>query len=108
MANEVQMNEELEPVSNAMNVDKSVVEELAEAKKEIANQYYSLKQYKKALTGYNEVIEMCSDEPRYYGNRAACYMMLGLYRNALVDAKKCIELDPLFLKVLIYMFNEIL
>ncbi|KAI4490062.1 PREDICTED: dnaJ homolog subfamily C member 7 [Polistes canadensis] len=101
MANEVQMNEELEPVSNAMNVDKSVVEELAEAKKEIANQYYSLKQYKKALTGYNEVIEMCSDEPRYYGNRAACYMMLGLYRNALVDAKKCIELDPLFLKAYI-------
>lgn len=45
------------------------------------------------------ILEMCSDEPRYYGNRAACYMMLGLYRNALIDAKKCIELDPMFLKV---------
>lgn len=29
---------------------------LAESKKETANQYYSLKQYKKALVGYNEVI----------------------------------------------------
>jgi len=29
---------------------------LAESKKEIANQHYSQKQYKKALVGYNEVI----------------------------------------------------
>lgn len=29
---------------------------LAESKKEVANQYYSQKQYKKALIGYNEVI----------------------------------------------------
>lgn len=33
---------------------------LAESKKEAANQYYSQKQYKKALTGYNEVIGECS------------------------------------------------
>lgn len=53
------------------------------------------------------ILEMCSDEPRYYGNRAACYMMLGLYRNALVDAKKCIELDPMFLKVHIFVLYKI-
>lgn len=29
---------------------------LAESKKEVANQYYSQKQYKKALIGYNEAI----------------------------------------------------
>ncbi|KAK2575108.1 hypothetical protein KPH14_008833 [Odynerus spinipes] len=101
MANEVQMTEEFEPTERTMDVEKTIIEDMAEEKKEIANQYYSLKQYKKALNGYNEVIAMCSNVPRYYGNRAACYMMLGLYRNALADAKKCIELDPMFLKAYI-------
>lgn len=42
---------------------------------------------------------MCPNVSRYYGNRAACYMMLGQYRDALTDAKKCIELEPTFSKV---------
>ncbi|XP_012227173.1 dnaJ homolog subfamily C member 7 isoform X1 [Linepithema humile] len=69
------------------------IQKSAESKKETANQYYSQKQYKKALTGYSEAIALCPDTSRYYGNRAACYMMLGQYRDALTDAKKCIELD---------------
>ncbi|XP_058788832.1 dnaJ homolog subfamily C member 7 [Phymastichus coffea] len=73
-------------------------EQLAELKKEEANQLYAGKQYKQALVGYNEVIELCPDIARYYSNRCACYMMLSQYRDALKDAKKCIELDPQFLK----------
>lgn len=42
---------------------------------------------------------MCPNILRYYSNRAACYMMLGQYRDALTDAKKCIELEPKFSKV---------
>lgn len=42
---------------------------------------------------------LCPNVSRYYGNRAACYMMLGQYRDALADAKKCIELEPKFSKV---------
>ncbi|XP_076237616.1 tetratricopeptide repeat protein 2 isoform X2 [Calliopsis andreniformis] len=38
--------------------------------------------------------KLCPDNCIYYGNRAACYMMLGNYRNALSDAKRAIELDP--------------
>jgi len=34
---------------------------VAELKKEAANQYYSQKQYKKALVGYNEVIGECAN-----------------------------------------------
>ena len=44
--------------------------------------------------------ELCPNVARYYGNRSACYMMMGLYRDALKDAQKCIELDPKFIKVI--------
>ncbi|XP_033219851.1 dnaJ homolog subfamily C member 7 [Belonocnema kinseyi] len=73
-------------------------EVLAELKKEEANKFYVTKDYKKALVGYSEAIELCPNVARYYGNRSACYMMLGLYRDALKDAQKCIELDPKFIK----------
>ncbi|KAJ8675890.1 hypothetical protein QAD02_011676 [Eretmocerus hayati] len=78
--------------------NKPAAEQLAELKKEEANQLYAAKQYKQALVGYNEVIELCPNVARYYSNRCACYMMLSQYRDALKDAKKCIELDPTFLK----------
>lgn len=38
----------------------SCVYRIAESKKELANQYYSLKQYKKALVVYNEVLSKYS------------------------------------------------
>ncbi|KYN11879.1 PREDICTED: dnaJ homolog subfamily C member 7 isoform X1 [Trachymyrmex cornetzi] len=79
--------------------------ELAESKKKVANQYYSQKQYKKALVGYNEVIVLCPDISHYYSNRAACYMMLGQYRDALADAKRCIELEPTFSKAYVRMIK---
>ncbi|KAL0102585.1 hypothetical protein PUN28_018113 [Cardiocondyla obscurior] len=89
-----------ETVADATEESEST-KKLAETKKETANQYYSQKQYKKALVGYNEVIALCPNVSRYYSNRAACYMMLGQYRDALTDAKKCIELEPTFSKAYI-------
>ena len=47
---------------------------------------------------------LCPDISHYYSNRAACYMMLGQYRDALADAKKCIELEPTFSKVCLMIF----
>lgn len=73
-------------------------ENLAELKKETGNQLYKTKRYKDALAVYTEVIELCPESPAYYGNRAACYMMLGKYHEALADAKKCIAIDPTFIK----------
>lgn len=89
------------------NVEKTAenITELAESKKDVANQYYIQKQYKKALIGYNEIIAMCPNVLRYYSNRAACYMMLGQYRDALTDAKKCIELEPTYSKAYIRMIK---
>ncbi|CAK9817824.1 DnaJ homolog subfamily C member 7 [Anthophora plagiata] len=68
---------------------------MAEKRNEIAKKLHSEKKYKEALKEYSELIDLCPDSNAlYYGNRAACYMMLGTYHLALDDAKKCIELDP--------------
>ncbi|XP_043281990.1 dnaJ homolog subfamily C member 7 isoform X2 [Venturia canescens] len=69
-------------------------EQLAESMKDEANKLYAAEQYQSALEGYTKVIELCPNTAKYYGNRAACYMMLYQYRNAFIDAKKCVELDP--------------
>ncbi|XP_001602403.1 dnaJ homolog subfamily C member 7 isoform X1 [Nasonia vitripennis] len=97
MADET-INVDPEPASGPSEPKIPKPEILAELKKEEANQLYSAKQYKQALLGYNEVIELCPDVARYYSNRCACYMMLSQYRDALKDAKKCLELDPGFVK----------
>ncbi|XP_050309250.1 dnaJ homolog subfamily C member 7 [Anthonomus grandis grandis] len=73
-------------------------DEMAELKKENGNQLFKVKQYRSALPFYTEAINLCPDTPAYYGNRAACYMMLNKYREALDDARKSVQLDPKFLK----------
>lgn len=34
---------------------------------------------------------LCPETPSYYGNRAACYMMLGQHSRALEDAKTSVQ-----------------
>lgn len=73
----------------------------AEKHKEDGNIQYKLKQYSKALKCYSEAINICPNVAAYYGNRAACYMMLNMYTYALDDAKLSVSLDPKFSKGLI-------
>lgn len=47
---------------------------------------------------YDEAINLCPENAAYYGNRSACYMMLGMYKKALEDAQKAVSLDPTFTK----------
>lgn len=47
---------------------------------------------------YTDAISLCPDSAAYYGNRAACYMMLLNYNSALSDARHAIRLDPSFEK----------
>ena len=66
--------------------------------KEEGNAHYKNKEYRKALLLYSRAIELCPDCAVYYGNRAACRMMMGLYTDALQDARESIRLDPTFVK----------
>ncbi|CAH1183620.1 unnamed protein product [Phaedon cochleariae] len=80
-------------------------EEIAELKKENGNQLYKIKQYRSALPLYNEAINLCPDTAAYYGNRAACYMMLNRYEEALEDVRKSVQLDPNFVRGYIRMIK---
>lgn len=71
---------------------------LAEEKKESGNHLYKFKNYKGALTMYDEAVKLCPENPAYLGNRAAAYMMLGMYKKALEDAQKAVALDSTFTK----------
>lgn len=71
---------------------------LAEEKKAEGNAHYKLKDYRKALACYTRAIELCPESVAYYGNRAACRMMMGLYQDALEDARESTRLDTTFAK----------
>lgn len=73
-------------------------EVLAEEKKAEGNAYYKVKDYRKALACYTRAIELCPDSVAYYGNRAACRMMMGSYQDALEDARESTRLDSSFAK----------
>lgn len=76
---------------------------MAEAKKDEGNKLYKLKQYRQALPFYSEAIQLQPDVAAYYGNRSACYMMLGQFKEALEDARKAVSIDPKFVKGYIRM-----
>ena len=41
---------------------------------------------------------LCPGCPAFYGNRAACHMMLGQFVQALEDARTSVQLEPNFVK----------
>jgi len=71
---------------------------MADQKKEEGNQQYLAKNYREALQRYNEAISLCPGCPAFYGNRAACHMMLGQFVQALEDARTSVRLDTNFVK----------
>ncbi|XP_013775928.1 dnaJ homolog subfamily C member 7-like [Limulus polyphemus] len=71
---------------------------LAEIKKEEGNVFYKQKKYREAIELYNSAIELCPDSPVFYGNRAACLMMLGQYQKALSDIQQSLFLDEKYVK----------
>ncbi|XP_065213632.1 dnaJ homolog subfamily C member 7 [Planococcus citri] len=73
-------------------------EALADSLRKRGNEEYKAKEYTKALKFYSDAIDILPENASYYGNRAACYMMLGQYYKALEDARKSINLDTQFVK----------
>ncbi|XP_043644416.1 dnaJ homolog subfamily C member 7 isoform X1 [Drosophila teissieri] len=71
---------------------------IAEEKKKLGNDQYKAQNYQNALKFYTDAISLCPDSAAYYGNRAACYMMLLNFNSALTDARHAIRIDPGFEK----------
>lgn len=72
--------------------------EIAQQKKDEGNQYFKEDRFPEAVAAYSEAIKRNPKEHTSYSNRAATYLKLGAYNDALKDAEKCIELKPDFVK----------
>ncbi|XP_052898822.1 dnaJ homolog subfamily C member 7 isoform X3 [Anopheles moucheti] len=84
-------------------MEEVTIERLAEEKKNSGNDEYKSKRYEVALRLYSEAIHLSPETVAYYGNRSACYMMLGDYRSALNDVKTAISIDEKYEKGYIRM-----
>ncbi|KAJ3042548.1 hypothetical protein HDV00_007082 [Rhizophlyctis rosea] len=65
----------------------------AEELKGQGNKAIGAKNYPEAVKLYTQAIELDSENPLYYGNRAAAYSQTGEHQKAVDDALKSVELD---------------
>lgn len=72
--------------------------EIAKQKKDEGNELFKSDKFPEAVAAYTEAIKRLPTEHTAYSNRAAAYLKLGAYNDALKDAEKCIELKPDFVK----------
>nr|XP_054751701.1 dnaJ homolog subfamily C member 7-like [Lytechinus pictus] len=82
------------PQENGMETN----QDLAEAKKNEGNTWYKKKEYHQAIKFYSEAINLYPSCASYYTNRAAAYMMLDKYAEALQDAQHATSLDDQLIK----------
>ncbi|XP_071941939.1 dnaJ homolog subfamily C member 7-like [Antedon mediterranea] len=95
---EMEENEEEPMEEEQEEEDERTPEEKAEDMKKEGNSFYVQKEYLKAIDLYTEAINLCPKCASYYGNRAACYIMLDKFKDGLEDARTAVRLDPSFLK----------
>lgn len=70
----------------------------AEAKKELGNKAFSVKDYDEAIKQYTAAIAIDSKNCVYFSNRSACHAGKKDWENAVKDAKECIKANPTFIK----------
>jgi cytochrome c-type biogenesis protein CcmH/NrfG len=75
----------------------------AEYKTQIANTYYDLGQYQKAVSAYQESLNLRPQDPNVETDLATCFHYLGQHDKALELLNKVLEYQPDFPKA---MFNK--
>mmetsp|Transcript_22282 Transcript_22282/g.73000 ORF Transcript_22282/g.73000 Transcript_22282/m.73000 type:complete len:481 (+) Transcript_22282:104-1546(+) len=70
----------------------------AEALKTEGNKLFQACRYHEAVEKYNDAIELSSEVPAYYTNRAFCHLKLENHGLAIADATVALELDRTFVK----------
>ena len=71
---------------------------MANRKKEEGNVHYRNGNYMQAIRMYSDAIDIYNSDPTFYSNRSACYTALNMWKDAINDGYRCIQIDKLFLK----------
>lgn len=66
--------------------------------KEQGNEQFKARNYPVALELYTKAIEVEPNNHIFYSNRAACYMKMDKFQEALEDSEKCIQINHTFAK----------
>lgn len=74
--------------------------EIAAAKKDEGNKYFKEDKFPLAVECYSESIKRNPKEHTTFSNRAAAYLKLGAYNEALLDCEKCLSINPTFVKAI--------
>ncbi|XP_031559515.1 tetratricopeptide repeat protein 1-like [Actinia tenebrosa] len=106
----VENNSEQENIDEYLEPEQPLSEEQKEERKKKAqeyktkgNEYFKKSEYPEARELYTTAIRTCppefkSDKAIFYSNRAACLVKMELYKDAIQDSTKALELNPEYLK----------
>jgi len=72
-------------------------QQAAEAKDK-GNKFFSAKNYNDAISWYSKAIQLDSTDSAFYSNRAAAYMAVNKFEEALKDSESCIKAKPDWVK----------
>lgn len=81
-----------------MDVEEEKNETSPETFKIQGNEEFKKGNYIKAVELYSKAIDIKSNEPAFYANRAACYLSLKKYKKCIEDCNKTLNLDDKFVK----------
>eukprot|EP01089_Gocevia_fonbrunei_P002202 TRINITY_DN121_c0_g1_i1.p1 TRINITY_DN121_c0_g1~~TRINITY_DN121_c0_g1_i1.p1 ORF type:complete len:262 (-),score=71.98 TRINITY_DN121_c0_g1_i1:107-892(-) len=70
----------------------------AQEAKDKGNKFFSSGKYADAITWYTKAIQLDPTESAFYSNRAASYMSLNKFDEALKDSESCIKAKPSWVK----------
>jgi len=75
----------------------SAKQQAAEAKDK-GNKFFSSKNYNDAISWYTKAIQLDPTDSAFYSNRAAAYMAVNKFEEALKDSESCIKAKPDWVK----------
>ena len=86
-------------------------EEKCEEARLAGNEKFKAQQYKEAIDLYTDALKRNPKAHAVMSNRAAAYMKMGAYDEAEKDCKKCLDVEPTFVKAVvrlahIYFFRK--
>lgn len=70
----------------------------ATRKKNEGNEFFKVRDFPRAIASYSEAIDLQPTNAVLYSNRSAAYAGLNKWAEAAEDGKRCVELDPTFVK----------